>query len=276
MFEPFYGEIVAGLDSVLAARHIHVLMQVVGVRDEEIACYRRWSEDPRVVGVALTDLSADDARLALIRTSDLFGVVMGEPEDADGMSVVRTDNSAAMTSAVSQLVAMGHGTIGRVSGPKHLVHTRVRTEAFHAATARFGATSFQVEGDYSAASGADATRSLLSARRGARPTAIIYDNDVMAVAGLDLVHNLGLTVPRDLSIVAWDDSTLCRLASQPLSAMSHDINEIGQLAARALINTMDGRASTDVTAPLPVFVPRETTGVPMGRRMIATASGPRI
>jgi DNA-binding LacI/PurR family transcriptional regulator len=261
LFEPFFGEMVAGMDSVLANRRLHVLVQVVSNRDDEFASYERWSRDPRVVAVALADLSADDVRFRLLAEYGLPGVIIGEPADAAGMAVVRTDNSAAMDDAVQHLVALGHRTIGRISGPNSFVHTHARTEAFTEAVAQFGATGLHEEGDYSTASGAATTRSMLESGSRIRPTAIIYDNDVMAVAGLDVVRKMGLSVPGDISIVAWDDSTLCRLADPPLSAMSHDVHEIGSLAAKALLNVLDGGQPTDTTASVPIFVSRGSTGV---------------
>src|ERR1039458_7375768 len=69
--------------------------------------------------------------------------------------------------------------------------------------------------------GIEAPRTLLRGKR--PPTAIIYDNDVMAVSGLGAAQRMGVQVPADLSIVAWDDSPLCQLVHPPLTALSRDI-----------------------------------------------------
>ena len=66
-----------------------------------------------------------------------------------------------------------------------------------------------MEGDYTGENGAAATRRLL---QGAEPpTAIVYDNDLMAVSGLGAAQQSGVEVPAELSIVAWDDSPLCEV-----------------------------------------------------------------
>ena len=83
----------------------------------------------------------------------------------------------------------------------------------------------QVEADYNAGPGAEATRELLSGSR--PPTAIVYDNDVMAVAGLSAAQRMGIRVPADLSIVSWDDSVLCEITHPALTALRRDIAEIG-------------------------------------------------
>ena len=59
------------------------------------------------------------------------------------------------------------------------------------------------------------------------PTAILYDNDVMAVAALGVAAELGVAVPQDVSLLAWDDSQLCRITRPTLTAMSRDVVELG-------------------------------------------------
>jgi DNA-binding LacI/PurR family transcriptional regulator len=88
--------------------------------------------------------------------------------------------------------------------------------------------------DYTGEEGARATRRLLSSAR--RPTAIIYDNDVMAVAGLGVAHELGLEIPEQLSVVAWDDSPLCRLTHPALTSLARDIPAYGSKAAEVLLS----------------------------------------
>ncbi|HEY1532170.1 MAG TPA: substrate-binding domain-containing protein [Galbitalea sp.] len=258
LVEPFYGEVISGMESVLAPRGLNVLMQVVSSRAEELDCYERWAAQGSVAGVVLTDLGPDDQRPRLVADYGFPGVILGDPIDSAGMSVVRTDDFTAMSDAVSQLADLGHRVIGRVSGPSRLSHTRARTDAFTAVTAARGIIGILLEGDYTAASGAEATRQLLSWDE--PPSAIVYDNDIMAVEGLSVALGEGVLVPAQLSILAWDDSTLCRIAQPPLSAMSHDVYDMGVLAARGLLRVMDGSPPTTVTASQPTFVARSSTG----------------
>jgi DNA-binding LacI/PurR family transcriptional regulator len=69
------------------------------------------------------------------------------------------------------------------------------------------------------------TRRVLEAS--APPTALIYDNDVMALAGVAAATELGHSVPGDVSVVAWEDSALCRMVKPWLSALSRDSVEFG-------------------------------------------------
>lgn len=92
--------------------------------------------------------------------------------------------------------------------------------------------------DYTAVEGAAGTRALLASD--APPSAIIYDNDVMALSGLGVASEMGTKVPGDLSIIAWDDSPLCEATYPRLSALSHDVTRYGAHVARRLFDRMDG------------------------------------
>lgn len=258
--DPFYSEIIAGMEGVLGEQGYSVLLQVVPDRDAELETYERWAKLGTVAGVLLGDLIDHDVRADRIRSLGLAAVVLGEPASSEPVTSVRVDNYGAMLDAVRALTNLGHRRIGRVSGPLGLMHSKSRASAFDSAVREAGAEGTTVEGDYTEASGAEGTRALLAAAT--PPTAIVYDNDMMAVGGLSVTHELGIAVPDRLSLLAWDDSTFCRLASPPLSAMSHDVHELGELAGSALLALLEGREAPSREAPLPHFIPRGTTAPP--------------
>ena len=124
------------------------------------------------------------------------------------------------------------------------------------------AGAWQVATDFSGDAGARATRSLLTAAPADRPTAIVYDNDIMAVAGLSVAAEMGLRVPEDVSLLAWDDSQLCRLTHPTLSAMSHDVHGFGADVARTLFSVITGGEGGSHPVPTPVLTPRGSTAPP--------------
>jgi DNA-binding LacI/PurR family transcriptional regulator len=261
--EPFYGEFIGGLEEAVAVRGLQVLMQVVDGMPRELESYRRWASDGAVRGVVLVDLLPDDPRPDLISELGLPGIILGSPETPTRLATVRTDGRAAMRDAVARLAELGHTRIGRVTGPSRFVHTRERNNGYLDASAALGVSTLLMEGDYSAESGAEATRRLLE--EPLPPTAIVYDNDTMAIAGLEAVQALGVSVPESLSILAWDDSQFCRLTSPPMSAMSYDEHARGALAGRLLLSVLDDQRPDDVVTDPPVLVERGTTAPPHQR-----------
>ena len=212
-----------------------------------------------VDGVVLVDLQSDDERVALVRELGLPAAVIGDPSTAPGLPTVWTDDVGFAHEAVRFLAGRGHTVLGHVSGPPLLVHTQMRRSGFETEAAGRGLTVITVEGDYSQDSGRAATGQLLASTP-VPPTAIVYDNDVMALGGLLTLKEQGLAVPADVSVVAWDDSAQCQLAVPALSAMSHDVGRIGELAAHAILNAMNGSAAGDVyEAPKAHIVVRDST-----------------
>ena len=192
-------------------------------------------------------------------------VAVGHPSLTGGLTSVWTDDATAVTEAVRYLAALGHRRIARVGGAAALGHTTIRTAAFDEAAGTLAlAGAWQVATDFSGDAGARATRSLLTAAPADRPTAIVYDNDIMAVAGLSVAAEMGLGCRRDVSLLAWDDSQLCRLTHPTLSAMSHDVHGFGAEVARTLFGVITGGGPGSHPVPTPVLTPRGSTAPPEG------------
>jgi DNA-binding LacI/PurR family transcriptional regulator len=259
--EPFFMELISGLEAELSARSYALTLQVVADVGAELEVYRRWWAERRVDGVILVDLRMNDERVPELEKLGLPAVAIGDPRGTGGLTGVWSDDASALTDVVQYLVALGHERLARVTGLSDLLHTRIRNEAFTAACAHAGLVDpVVVPADYTGTTAARITRRLLSSRP--RPTAIIYDNDVMAVAGLAVAQEMNRQVPGDLSIVAWDDSPLCQLVHPPLTAVSRDIPAYGAHAARHLLALIAGEPADDFQDETPKLVPRGSTGAP--------------
>jgi DNA-binding LacI/PurR family transcriptional regulator len=260
--EPFYMELISGVQAELSARSYALTLQVVSDTQSEIAVYRRWWGERRVDGVLVCDLRVDDSRVPILEQLQLPAVVIGGPTGTGALPHAWSDDAAALVETVEYLHALGHRRIARVAGLPDLLHTAIRTEAFTSVCGRLGlGRAVTVPCDYTGEESARATRRLLSTA--ARPSALIYDNDVMAVAGLAVAQEMGLAVPRDLSIVAWDDSPLCQLVHPPLTALTRDIPAYGAHAARQLLAALAGAPpALDLQTDTAHLTPRGSTGPP--------------
>ncbi len=253
--EPYYHEFLEGLERVLTPAGVSVLVKVVTDRAAESETYEQWAAQGRVDGVVLVDLWPDDDRVALVNRLKLPAVVLGAPSAASGLPTVWTDDAGVAREAVRLLAERDHAVIGHISGPLAFAHTQLRREGASSEAAERGLRLLHAEGDYSYESGRAATAALLSGG----PTAIVCDNDLMALGALAELAARGLAVPADMSVVAWDDSAQCQLAVPPLSAMSHDVGRIGELAAGALLAALDGAEAAVYQAPAAQFVGRGST-----------------
>jgi DNA-binding LacI/PurR family transcriptional regulator len=258
--EPFFMELIAGVESVLALRSVALTIQVVADPQQEVAVHRRWWGERRVDGVLVVDLRIDDPRIGELARLGLPAVVLGGPPEGNILPAVWNDEVVVVEEVVHYLAALGHARIGWVAGVDTFAHTRVRTEAFRRITRQLSIWSKVVANDYTAESGARATRRLLSDPE--PPTAVVYDSSILAVTGLGVAHQMGFTVPDDVSIVAWDDSLICQVVHPPLTAVMRDITAYGVAASERLLGAIDGSVTGDVEVPPGVLTPRGSTAPP--------------
>ncbi|MDR1077219.1 MAG: LacI family transcriptional regulator [Propionibacteriaceae bacterium] len=269
--EPFYMELISGMQEVLGPLDIALALQIVEAGPDELAVYRGWAAKREVDAVVVTDISQRDPRLALLRDLGLPAVVLspplaeadptgfGPPEQASAMPWLWTDDITGMRMALRYLVALGHRQIARVAGISRYLHTAARTTALRQEAERLGLPEPAIlTTDYSQEQGADATRSLLIGQP--RPTAIIYDNDVMAATALQVARELRLEVPRQLSVIAWDDSMIAHLTAPKLTSIKVDVHAYGMRVASALDGLAGGSLVESGPFGLAGLEVRDSTG----------------
>ncbi|RSS74784.1 LacI family DNA-binding transcriptional regulator [Streptomyces sp. WAC06614] len=261
--ESFFLQLVTGIQEALSAAGTPLLFQVVEDLDAECALYRSWWAERRVDGVLVVDPRTHDPRPALLAGLGLPAVSVGDPRPAPPLTSVWADDARAMAQVLDHLHALGHRRIVHVAGLPDLAHTARRIASLRTEARRRGLGPEEVRSvptDYSDAEGAEATRRVLRAAQ--PPTALVYDNDVMAVAGAAVAAGLGIPVPSRLSLVAWDDSALCRVTHPRLTALVRDTAGFGRLAAEELLAVLAGGPPRARQAEQPRLEPRESTAPP--------------
>jgi DNA-binding LacI/PurR family transcriptional regulator len=257
--EPFFMQLISGIQAELTRHHVTLLFTMATDTGDEIEMYRRWWAQHRVDGVFVVDLQMDDRRIAELERLHMPAVVVGTPRGSGSLPAVWQDDRVAMKTVVSHLAGLGHEQIARVGGFGRYWHSALRTEAFADIAAAAGLRAESVQADYSATGGAEATRTLLESEH--PPTAIVYDSDVMAVAGLGMAQRMGVSVPSGLSVVSWDDSVLCELVHPAVTALRRDITAAGAVAARLLLDVADGGHPADFAEPAPALQVRDSSGL---------------
>jgi DNA-binding LacI/PurR family transcriptional regulator len=260
--EPFFMEFVAGIQAALTRNELALSFRLVDSVEAEIRVYERWASQRRVDGLILVDLAMDDPRVEVVERLEIPAVFLSNAADDPGQPHVWTCEDESMREAAQYLIRLGHRRIARVGGIPAFRHIAVRNRTLNEVAAAAGIPAPTViDTDFSGEAGARATRRLLSQPE--PPTAIIYDNDIMAVAGLGVTSELGVSVPGEVSLLAWDDSPLCEITHPPLSAMHRDVQALGTAAAALLLRLIDSDGDVEgIEGPRAVLQPRGTTGRP--------------
>ncbi|PYV54200.1 MAG: hypothetical protein DMG98_18920 [Acidobacteria bacterium] len=141
-----------------------------------------------------------------------------------------------MRQAVQHLAALRHTKIAFVTGPLHLRSALARREAFKASMEEIGldvAPEQIVVGDHTMEGGMRALDLITGARR---PTAVVCSNDMTAIGLMREAYDQGINVPRDLSVVGFDDIRLAQFMIPPLTTVQMSQTELAQIAFKALMN----------------------------------------
>lgn len=269
--EPFFAQLLSGLQARLSRQQVAMHLLVVEDSAAEIEVYREWTSAHRVDGFILVDPQVRDPRPAALEELGAPAVVLGGSGGPGPLSSVWADDREAMLSVVDYLAALGHRRIAHVAGLPGFRHTQRRIRALRDSARRLGLTgAVSLPTDFSDAEGAAATRTLLSRGRAgagpieaARPTAIVYDSDVMALAGLGVAMEMGVRVPDELSIVAFDDSVLTRVTHPAITSLSRDTFALGGQVAEVVLEVIaDPGTRRNVKTATPRLVIRGSTAAP--------------
>jgi LacI family transcriptional regulator len=223
-------------------------------------------EEQVVDGVILTPARSHDDGLARFVARGNRLVLLNR--DVDGLDVDRVmiDNRAGAHAAIRHLLDLGHRRIAYVTGRREISTVWERLAGYQDALGEYDIALdpklvCRVEIDPEAA--AEATRRLLERRR--RPTAIFTYNDLMAVGALVAIREAGLRVPEDVSLVGHDDILYAPYLQVPLTTVAQPTREMGETAARLLVERLRGDAGPPRSIVLqPRLVVRASTAAPVG------------
>ena len=258
-------EIIRGVENIARLNGLSIVLSESGTRHSPDA---KWVEGVlrrRPVGVVLvfSDL-AEDAKAKLRSRAIPFVVVDPAGDPAADVPSVGSANWSGGLAATRHLIELGHTRIAAITGREDMMCSFARVDGYRSAMnsaglpvdntlIRFG--NFQVDG------GREIARELLS--RPDRPTAIFAGSDLQALGVLDAARELSLQVPRDLSIVGYDDLPIAQWSSPALTTIHQPLMKMAEEAARLVLRMSDGEQATSARMDLAThLVVRESTAAP--------------
>lgn len=191
----------------------------------------------RVEGIVLVG-TLDGAESALAGIAPVPAVQVGSPRaQAAGASVVTNDDAEGARRVVRHLAALGHRDIAHLGAPGTPVGD-ARRIGFEDEARLLGIAFRSVDAGLTEEAGYLAGREVLAAAH--RPTALFAVNDMAALGALSAAEDLGLAVPRDLSLAGYDDTPVARLRAVGLTSVDNASREAGRVAGRLLAELIGG------------------------------------
>ena len=190
-------------------------------------------------------------------------VVSVEAGPDEAVPVVAVNQFAGAATATRHLLELGHRTVWHVAGPGDWLEAQQRIEGWRSALQEVGADIPPLlSGDWSARSGYELGQRLVTVRE---ITAVFAANDQMALGILRALHEVGREIPRQISIVGYDDIPEAPFFTPPLTTVRQDFGEVGRQSVRLLLAEMmsDERSSARVVVE-PRLVVRDSAAAPPG------------
>ena len=242
--DPFFTGIMRGIRSVAKAEGYSVLIeetQLNTMTADEIGAMLVSKQTDGIILLASTSpfgteiMSAKSRR----RLPIVIGCETVSPE-LSGFPSVHIDNVSAAMDATCHLLAEGHRKIAMLTGQASSLLTRDRELGYRRAMQEAGleiADGWIIEGDMTLQGAIGATEHLLACEP--RPTAIFCANDEMAIGALHAIRSAGLNVPRDISLVGFDDMRYAAVTDPPLTTIAQPAEEIGERVMYRLCREID-------------------------------------
>ncbi|MGW2642439.1 LacI family DNA-binding transcriptional regulator [Streptomyces sp. NPDC001348] len=261
---PFFPEILDGITGCLADTDYQVLLGP-GCGEKEEAGVIEALIDRGMDGLVLVAPVSTRSHLEQVATA-VPTVVVGRHGNSPAYDTVANDDVAGAALVVGHLAKLGHRRIAHIEhhepDPTRSVEmpNAQRADGYRQAMRDLGleaeidvvSTSYTQQGGYAGAN------QLLT--RPIRPTAVFAGADVVAMGVLEAVSEAGLTVPGDLSVAGYDNTTFAALGPISLTSVDQAGREIGKNAARLLLERIADRGKPSVQIKLsPTLVPRRTT-----------------
>jgi LacI family transcriptional regulator len=263
---PFFPELIQGFE----ARAIEIGYEVLigstnyDPKSMELCVQRMLARD--VDGVAIMTFGIEAPLLERFAAQQVPMVFIDDAPAGGLSAAIKIDYEHGIHQAVQHLAVLGHRRIGFISGPKDLGSARSREDAFRRSMTSLGikiSGQMVLEGNHTIESGQVGFHEFR--RLPAPPTAIMCSNDMTAIGVMHAAFDAGLAIPKELSVVGFDDISLSRHLLPPLTTVRMSCRELGARAIDSLHVLIDNRPNSASDAPLLTsLVVRQSTSIPAG------------
>lgn len=239
----FFSTLAKGIEDMCRARQWNIILCDSSDMHERDLEYIQILSGRNVDGICFcisSDSDQERARdsLKLIEELELKCVIVDRHINGAQTKTVITDHELGAKMATNYLIAHGHRRIACITGPKRLETSEIRYRGYVDALEKAGITPDQdlvFEGDFTMESGRQIAQAMVEHEF----TGLFAFNDLMALGAMKGLKLAGLSVPKDISVIGYDDILLLEMMDIPLTTIRQPAYELGREAARLLIDMVE-------------------------------------
>jgi len=232
---PFFPELVQEFENLAVAQGYEVMIGSTNYDPVRTEALIRRMLQRNVDGVAVMTFGIEEELVKKLVEQGFPLVFVDAGPELPNVRVLHVNYGGGIREAVQHLAALGHRRIAFICGPLEMRTAVIRRDAFRSAMAELGLTvpaASIVEGKHSMESGKAAMEELL--KNAELPTAVICSNDMTAIGVLHALDETTHEVPRDISVVGFDDIHLAQFMLPPLTTVQMSCRDLASAAVEAL------------------------------------------
>ncbi|USD65842.1 substrate-binding domain-containing protein [Vibrio sp. SCSIO 43136] len=255
---PYTSEILNDMEKLLTSKGYSLVIST-GQWDKRLETYAlEYLANSKVDGVIVVTGNLTDQQL-LDFSEKIPVIAVGYNVNGPKIRSMAVDNELAGYMATLHLMQQGHVSIAHIKGLASQPDSHARHKGYLKALREAGirpSTKLVLNGDFSSKVGYEKTIELLDSKT--YFTAIFAANDLTAYGAIKALHDRGLRVPEDVSVIGFDDLPTSEYFTPALTTLRQPIEEIGTSAAQSILGLLNGE-NVDKRLPPTDLIVRQST-----------------
>jgi LacI family transcriptional regulator len=237
-----FAQVINGLESILDAKGYSIFLAITNGNEEKELKYFQSFEDKKIDGIILSGVKYSSNHKQFFSNKKIPAVVIGQQFQLQGFPNINIDNIGGAHMATTHLLDNGHTKIGFISAPLYDLAVGVdRLKGFKQAMKdrqiSVSKQSVVYADSFKISSGYEAAKTMLAHTY--KPTAIFAATDRLALGAMNYLHDHGLKIPQDCSIIGFDDVEISSLVRPKLTTVHVNYSEYGTQAANLLLELLE-------------------------------------
>lgn len=238
--DPFYANLIASIVEQLSETEFHLCVDSAVDNDKHQMLYDEMLRSRRVDGLILVEPEASDERILRLQRDKFPFVLIGNPLHAAEVHSVDNDNVLAAEALTRHLIDQGYRRIAFIGAKAGITVSDDRIAGYQRALRGVQEEHLIFHSDFGSEPARETAREVFSLPN--RPDAVIVLDDFMALGVSAASREFKLSVPRDLGIGSFNDTSLCEVINGGLTSVNLNIPEIVRLSVTRLLDVIYGRS----------------------------------
>lgn len=247
ILDEYIAQVLSGVLTIIKDNNYRVMLFLVDLDREQDTLYVDIIRRNMIDGLLLFKTKVDDPKLTVLAKSGCSFVLINHKKIDEEYNFIDTRNEQGAQIAVECLYELGHRNIAFIAGSLNETNARDRLEGFRKAMKDFALPCRDnciIYGDFNRDKAYNEVGKLLALED--RPSAIFSSDDYMAIAAMQRIKDAGLSVPKDIAVIGFDNIELSDHVQPALTTIQQPLQELGIKSMELLLDLINGRQKTPV------------------------------